>query len=126
MFRSYSPDDLGRHGRSAPRSRLRLRLATGCLTVLDKHALELVDGNQLSAPRHLDRLDQPENATVEGRAADAERRGCLGAGVGEPLDSRRFSRDYGRRRGPIGIRVSLRLLASASLTPTGHPYSVHK
>jgi hypothetical protein len=90
--------------------------------VLGKHTLELVDGNQLRAPRHLDRLDQREDATVEGRPADAESCGCLRTRIGEPLDSRRLSNDFGRPpNGPIGGRVSLRFLASASQTAARHP-----
>jgi len=70
-----SVDDVGRDlgGASGPRSWLRLRSSR--LAALCEQPLQLVDRNQERAPRHLDQLDEWQDAPVEGRAADAE---CFG------------------------------------------------
>lgn len=94
--------------------------------MLGKHTLELVDGNQLRAPRHIERLDQREEAPVEGRSADAECRGRLRPRVREPLDARRFANDFGWPSGRMSSGVSLRLLTSACQTAARHSYTVHE
>jgi len=73
---------------------------------------ELVDRDEPGSPRHLDRLDEWQDAPVEGGSADAEGLGRLRARIREPLDTCRLSNDldgrccsFGRRR-----RVSLSLL----------------
>ena len=127
VFGSDPLNDVGRHGFSTAWSCLRLRLPARRLPAFVDYSLEFVDGNQPRAPRHLDRVDQREDTTVEGRSADTKRCGCLCPRVGEPLDARRFSNDSGRRASPISSRgMSLGLLASASQTAARHPYSVHK
>jgi hypothetical protein len=89
---------------------------------------QLVDGNQPGAPRHLDRLDDRQDAPVERRAADAENLGRLRPRVGEPLDARRLANDHRRRCGKPGRRrrVSLRFLTPAPQATAGHFQSVHK
>jgi len=95
--------------------------------VFGDHALELVDGDQLRAPRHLDRFNQREDATVEGRPAYTEHRGRLRSRVGEPLDPGRFSNNAGQRGGPADSRcMTLLLRAWASQAAARHSYSVHE
>lgn len=80
---SDSVDDVGgeRGWASRPRRRTCLR---SCLSpALGNEALDLVDGNKMRPPPRLDRLDEWEDAPDEGRAADPERLGSLGSGVGE-------------------------------------------
>lgn len=76
--------DLGWDGRFAsPRRWLKSR---SCYpSPLDGQPLEFIDRDQLGTPWQLDRVDVRQQATERG-AADAERVGSLGAGVGEPLD----------------------------------------
>ena len=94
--------------------------------LLGDKALELVDGDELRAPRHLDRLDQRQDAAVERGAADAESRGRLGARVGKSFDTCRLSNDFDWCRGRLGSFVPSSLLIPASEAAAGHSYSVHK
>jgi hypothetical protein len=127
VFGSDSLNDVGRDSCSTPSRGVRLCLLASCATVFGDHTLELVNGNQLRAPRHLDRLDQREDATVEGRPADPECRCRLRSRVGEPLGPGRLSNHPGRRGGPTSSRrMSLLLLASASQAAARHPYNVHE
>jgi hypothetical protein len=97
-FGSDSFNDVGLDGCPAPGPCPRLRFPTSWAATLRQDPLELVDGNEPRPPRHFDRLDQRQDAAVEGRAADAERLRSLRARVGEPLNTRRFSNDCGPRR----------------------------
>lgn len=74
-----------------------------------EESFELVDGDDLRAPGQLDQLDVRQQA-VEGGAADAERLGCLAAGVGEALHLGR------RAHAHRGLRVATFLLGSTALT----------
>lgn len=103
--------------RRGPAGCRRLGLSSGRPSLFCKQPLQLVDGNQPCAPGHLERLDEGQHAAVEGGAADAERRGCLGARVGEPLNARCLPDDRwrgGRPRRLRRSRVSLRFLVSPS------------
>jgi hypothetical protein len=60
----------------------------GSSSLFGEEAFELVDGDQLCAPGHFDRLDVGEDLADEGGAAEAECCAGLAAGVGEPLDAR--------------------------------------
>ena len=82
--------------------------------MLSEQSLQFVDRDQPRSPWHLDSLDQRQDAPVERRAANAERRGRLRAGVGEALDTRRLSNHFSRRCRRIAGRVAADLLASAS------------
>jgi len=81
-----------------------------------KQALQLVDRDLSGSPRHLDRLDQGQDASVEGGAADTERFRRLRACVGEALDAGRLADDLARRgrRRVERRRVTLCLLTLAS------------
>jgi len=61
---------------------------------LGEQPLQLVGGYQMRTRGHLDRLDEREHMPVEGRAADAERLGCLRSRVGKTLDARRLAQHY--------------------------------
>jgi hypothetical protein len=76
------------------------------LPALGYKPLKLVDGDQLGAPRQLDRLDVREEA-AEGGAADAERLGSLAASVGQPLMHGRRHPCVLAARPPASPRVSL-------------------
>lgn len=114
-----SVDDVGRDlgGASGPPHGLRLRSSR--LAALCEQPLQLVDWNQTRAPRHLDRLDEWEDAPVEGRAADAECFGRLRSRVRESLDARGFALDHVRRLGSSEQRRRLPLrLACLALETT--------
>jgi hypothetical protein len=89
----------------ATRTRAGLRLASGRPASFPDHALQLVDRDQSCTPRHLDRLNQRQDASVEGGAADAECFRGLCARVGEPLDACRLADDLARsgRRPVSGV-----------------------
>lgn len=118
-------EELGRYGcGSAPCRRWSRAFSSGP-SLFFHQPPQLVDRNQLGAPRQLNRLDERQDAPVEGRAADPECRGSLRARVGKALDTGRLSNDLD---GSFGLRgsVSLSLLAPTSQTTTGHLVSVHK
>jgi hypothetical protein len=71
--------DLRRYRDPAARTQRRTAFGWHLSPSLFEHPLELVDGDQLRAPRHLDRLDERQDASDERRAADAERLGGLRA-----------------------------------------------
>jgi hypothetical protein len=71
----------------------------GRATMFGEESLEFVGRDQSCTPGHLDRVHVWENAPEQGGATDAERLGCLAAGVREPLDTRRLLDDWLGRRG---------------------------
>ncbi|MEX2647236.1 MAG: hypothetical protein WD249_13330 [Gaiellaceae bacterium] len=123
---SDSLDDFRWNDARAARWRLQLSSRASRSATLGDQPLQLVDRDESRAPRHLERLDQRQDAAVECRAAHAERLGGLGARVGESLNTRRFSDDLGRRRGGLGAVMASRLLASAFQATTRHAYTVHE
>jgi hypothetical protein len=124
-LRSDLVDEL-RQERLLPSSLRRFRPRASRPPPFGYHSLELVDGDESRSPWHLDRLDQRQDATVERRAAHAERRGCLCARVRESFDADRFAGNLGPLRGGAGRRVPSVPLASASRAAARHAYSVHK
>ena len=94
-----SVDDIGRDDGGASGSRAGLRLCLSRLASICEQPLQLVDRNQTRAPRHLDQLDEWQDAPVEGRTADAECLSRLRSGVGEPLDAGGFAHGHVRRLG---------------------------
>lgn len=96
-------------------------------TSFGDQSLELVDGDELRSPRHLNRLDKRQDSPVERRAADPERRGRLCAGVCEPLDVGCLANDLDARGGSFERRrVSLSLLTPAPDTTARHMENIHK
>jgi hypothetical protein len=95
-------------------------------SLLGDQSLELVDGDESRSPRHLDRLDQRQDASVERRAADSDGRGRLRARVGESLDMRLLANDLDWCRGWLGRFVPASLVTSASQAAARHAYNVHK
>ena len=91
-----SRDDVGRNRGPASRARRWLHPGSSGPALFRNQALELVDGNEPGAPRHLDRLDQWQDASVEGRAADSKGSGSLRPGIGQPLDTGRLAGDLKR------------------------------
>ena len=59
-----------------------------------EESFEFVGRDQSCSPGHLDCLHVWQDASEKGGATDAERLGGLGAGVGEPLDTRRLPDDW--------------------------------
>ena len=104
---------------------------------LGHKSLELVDGNELGAPRHLYRLDPRQHAATERRRAHPKRFGRLRPRVGQPLDVARRSHGWrrdGSRDGRglghpvlhcrVGVPLGFRVLAAE--TASRHPYTVHR
>jgi hypothetical protein len=73
----------------SPRDRLRLLPPAWPAAVFENQSLELVDRDQLSAPRHLDQLDQGQHAPSERRWAYSECGSRLRTCVRQPLDTMR-------------------------------------
>jgi hypothetical protein len=113
------PDPVGGAGRDrgwASGARLGMLMRSSGPPSFPYHALQLVDGDQPCAPGRLERLDQGQDASVEGGAADAECLGCLCSGVGESLNTCCLAYDRCRRSRPEWLRlsrVSLRFLVSS-------------
>ena len=115
--------------RRGPARRLcrRAGVGAGAGPVLCEQALELVGGDQLGAPGHLDGLEEWQDPAVEGGAADPERLGGLGAGVGEPLDAVCLLEDRARRcRGRGRLQVAASLGSGSAEAAARHVYSVQK
>jgi hypothetical protein len=119
-FGADACDDLARHGLGTPGRRERRLGRPWRSAALLEESLELVGWNESSAPRHLDRLNVREDATVESRAADAERLGGLGARVGESFDTGRLADDHS------WLRVPTLFLRPPLLTASRHQYAIHK
>lgn len=88
-------DDARRNRGPAPWARPWLLPCSSRSASLCNQALQLVDRNESRAPRHLNGLNQREDASVEGGAADPERFRRLRARTGQPLDACCLAR-YGR------------------------------
>ena len=96
--------------------------------LLRKESLQLVDGNEPRAPRHLDRLDERQDAPIEGGTTDAEGLGGLCAGVGKPHDPRRLAFNHQRTGRDLRWRwrMPLSFRDPAPEATMRHGQSVHK
>jgi hypothetical protein len=119
-FGADACEDIARHGHGAPRRRERSLGRPWRSTALLEESLELVGWNESSTPRHLDRLNVRKDTAVERGAADAQRLGGLGAGVGEALGAGCLADDHS------WLRVPTLFLGAPLLTASRHQFAVHK
>lgn len=141
--RDAHDDTVGQH-RSATGGPHRRRSRRRRVSMLREQPLEFVNRHELLTPRQLNRLDQRQDPTGEGRRGHTERGRGLCPRIGEPLDmlglaDSRVSGLKSRRRG-LGLRLVREIveecgqrirvapgLRALAMEPTPyHPYTVHK
>jgi hypothetical protein len=112
--------------RRTPARRARLRPRPPRPSPLGDEPLELIHGNQLRTPRHLDRSDVREHAAVERGPADSQSFGSLRPRVRQALDARPVAHDHLGRRA-CRLPVTLPLLGPVPKPPSRHQTPVvHK